>query len=186
MKTFLLLFLLTPGFVHAAFILQYGLNYSSEKDDSSNDDYEKTRTFHKIFLGASVNQRKTLYLGWNINSWSSELTRASDSEEYSLLEMGPRLTYFFNENYNFYLTAEWNPYARGDRKKGPESAEISGSSYSAGIGYRFRLSRLWGLGAGVHYHHFGLSTETINSTEKKLSDTVGNVMPMLELTLITK
>lgn len=186
MKAILFLFLLFPGFVHAAFILQYGLNYSSETDDTSNDDYEKSRTFHKVFLGASVNQKKTLYFGWNINSWSSELTRGSDTEEYSLLEMGPRLTYFFNENYNFYVTAEWNPYARGDRTKGTEDAEISGSSYSAGIGYRFRISRLWGLGASLHYHNFGLSTETINSTESKESDSVKNVMPMLELTLLTK
>ena len=186
MKAILLLFLLLPGVSHAAFILQYGLNYSSESDDTSNDDYEKTRTFHKVFLGASVNQRKTLYFGWNINSWSSELTRGSDTEEYSLLEMGPRLTYFFSEERNLYVTAEWSPYARGERSKTAESADISGSSYSAGIGYRFKISRLWGLGAGLHYHNFGLSTETVDSTESKVSDSVTNIMPMLELTLITK
>lgn len=186
MKVLLLFILLIPSVTHANFIMQYGLNYSSETDDTKDDDYEKTRTFHKIFLGASVNSKKTFFFGWNVNSWSSSLTRDSDEETYSVLEMGPRLHYFFGENYNMYVTAEWNPYAKGERKKGTEDAEISGSSIDLGIGYRFRISRLWGLGASLHYHTLSMKEEIIDDNKDDISDSVKNIMPMLELTLITK
>ena len=49
MKILLLLALLIPSISQAKMMLQYGLNYSSEKDDSTNDNYEKKRTFHKVF-----------------------------------------------------------------------------------------------------------------------------------------
>lgn len=186
MKILLLLALLLPSLAQAALMLQYGLNYSSEKDTTSNDDYDKTRTFHKVFLAASVNSNKTLFFGWNINSWGSTLTKNSDEEKYSVLEMGPRLTYFFNEERRLYITGEWNPYAKGDRDKTGTTAKITGSSIGLGIGYRFKLSRLIGLGAGLHYHALSIKEEKVGSTENTISDSVTNIMPMLELTIITK
>lgn len=117
MKLILIVLLLLPLSSQAAFLLKYGLNYSSENDDSSSDEYEKSRTFHKAYLGASVNGKKTLYFGWNVNSWSSEISKGTSPENsYSILEMG-RLVWFTSENHNLYFTAEWNPYARGDREK---------------------------------------------------------------------
>lgn len=167
-------------------MLQYGLNYSSESDGTSGDDYEKTRTFHKVFLAASLNGNKTLFFGWNINSWSSSLTKNSDEETYKMLEMGPRLTYFFSEERRWYATVEWSPYAKGDRDKTGTSAEISGSSIGIGAGYKFKVSRLIGLGAGLHYHTLSLKEEKIGTTENTISDKITNIMPMLELTIITK
>ena len=175
-----------PSLSRANMLLQYGLNYSSEKDDTANDDYDKTRTFHKIFIGASINGKKTLFFGWNINSWSSSLTKVSDEETYKMLEMGPKLTYFFDEDYRFYLTAEWNPYAKGDRDKTGTSSEVSGSSMGFGAGYRFKLSRVVGLGASLNYHTLNLQEEKIDSTENDITDKVTNIMPMLELTIITR
>jgi hypothetical protein len=181
------LFLLTSLPAQASFLFDYGLNYSSEKDDTSGGDYEKSRTFHKLFLGASVNQAKTLYFGWNINSWSSSIKQGTAAENtYSLLEMGPRVSWFLNENRNWYLTFEWNPYAKGKREKASQSRDISGMSYGAGLGYRFRLSKQVGLGAGIHYHSVSISEEKIGSTESDVSDKVNLLMPMIELSFITK
>ncbi len=171
----------------AGFLFSYGLNYSSEKDATSGGDYEKTRTFHDLFLGASVNQRKTLYFGWNINSWSSSIQQGDAAENtYSLLEMGPKVTWFLNEERHWYLTFEWNPYAKGEREKASQSRDIAGMSYGAGLGYRFRLSRLVGLGAGIHYHSLSVDEEKIGSTENDVSDKVSHLMPMIELSFITK
>lgn len=183
----LALLTLLPLTSHARFLFQYGLNYSSEKDDSANDGYEKTRTFHKAFLGASVNGRKTLFFGWNINSWSSAITQGDAAENsYSLLEMGPRLVWFTSDSHNLYFSAEWNPYVRGDREKANVSREIQGSSMAFGVGYRFKISRLFGLGAGIHYHSVSLNEEKIESTESNISDSISHLMPMLELTIITR
>lgn len=187
MKYILIILLLLPITSQAAFLLQYGLNYSNEQDDSGVEEYEKSRTFHKAYLGASVNGKKTLYFGWNVNSWSSEISKGSSPENsYSLLEMGPRLVWFTNENHNLYFTAEWNPYARGDREKANVSREVQGSSMAVGIGYRFRLSRLFGLGASLHYHRLGLDEEKIGSTENNISDTITHFMPMLEISILTR
>ena len=187
MRFILIILLLFPFHSQAAFLLKYGLNYSSENDASDVDEYEKSRTFHKAYLGASVNSKKTLYFGWNVNSWNSEISKGSSPENsYSILEMGPRLVWFTNENHNLYFTAEWNPYARGDREKENVSREVQGSSMALGMGYRFRLSRLIGLGASIHYHSLSLNEEKIGSTENNISDSITHFMPMLEISILTR
>jgi hypothetical protein len=186
MKYLLNLLLAIPLQARASLLLQYALNYTSQTDDSTTKS-ESSQTFHKILLVASVNARNTLFLGWDINSWSSTLKQgASNEESYSLLEMGPWLQWFMNENQNVYVTAEWNPYARGDREKAGSSRGISGSSMGFGIGYKFRISRYTGFGASLNYHTLSVSEEMIGSTETNVSDTVTNLMPMLEFVIITR
>lgn len=187
MKLFWLLsLLLLPLTSQARFLLQYGLNYSSEKDASVVEEYDKARTFHKLLLGASVNANKTFFFGWNINSWTSSLKQASTENSYSMLEMGPRILWYFTDQYNWYATAEWNPYAKGEREKSRTTQDISGSSMGFGLGYRFRLGRLMGLGAGIHYHSLALDEQKINVTETDISDKLTNIMPMLELSILTR
>jgi hypothetical protein len=186
MRWIFLFLVLVPMQVRASFLLNYGLNYSSEKE-SSDDKYEKSRTFHKLYLGASVNSTRTLFFGWNINSWSSAVEHGTSQEStYSLLEMGPRAFWFLSENYNFFLTAEWNPYARGDREKNGQKQDISGGSFGAGVGYRFKINRFMGLGASLHYHTLTVKEQKIDSTETNVSDKVTNLMPMLELSILTR
>lgn len=188
MKHFLLALLIcTPITAKASFLLQYGLNYSSQKDSSDAGDFEESRIFHKAFIGASVNARKTLFFGWNINSWSSSLSQGTAAEDtYNILEMGPRLQWFTNEDYNLYFSAEWNPYAKGEREKLGTKRDISGSGLGVGVGYRFKLSRFMGFGASLHYHSLNIKEEKVNSTENNISDSVTNLMPMLEFTILTK
>lgn len=182
MRFLILLALLVPTVSHAKFISQYGLNYSSDTEDSNGVEVESSKTFHKILLGASVNQRKTLFFGWNINSWSTTYESGGTESEFSVTEMGPRFTYFFSEEYNWYITGEWNPYAKGDRT----NDEISGNSTSFGGGYRFKVSRMIGLGAGLHYHSLNIKESKVGSTENNVSDKKTSLMPMLELTIMTK
>jgi hypothetical protein len=187
MRNFLAFLLWLPLSAHAAFILQYGLNYSSQNDNSSDGEFKDSRTFHKAFLGASVNGKKTFFFGWNINSWSSSLSQGSNSEDtYSLLEMGPRIQWFTNENNNLYFTADWNPYASGKREKAGSSKDITASSIGLGVGYRFRLSKIIGLGAAIHYHSLTLKEEKDGNTSTNISDKISNFMPMLEFTIITR
>lgn len=187
MRLLLILLLCLPFSAQASFLLQYGLNYSSQQDSSDDGDSEESRIFHKAYIAASVNGRKTLFFGWNINKWNSAIKQGDgDEDSYSILEMGPRLQWFVNDNYNLYFTAEWNPYGKGDREKLGQSREISGSSIGVGVGYRFRLSRYVGFGAGIHYHNLSIKEEKINSTENDVSDKVTNLMPMLELTILTR
>ncbi len=187
MRLFLMFLFFLPLSVKASFLAQYGLNYSSQKDGSDTGEFEQSRTFNKAFLGASVNGEKTLYFGWNINSWSSSLSQGTATEDtYDMLEMGPRLQWFVNSNYNLYFSAEWNPYAKGEREKSSSSSDISGSGIGFGVGYRFRISRVLGFGAAIHYQSLTLDEEKVGSTETEVTDNITNLMPMLEFTILTK
>jgi hypothetical protein len=171
----------------AGLLLQGGLSYTSYSDASENGDSDLTRLYNKLFLGASLNDKRTLYFGWNINSWSSSLQQGTSEEDsYGVLEMGPRLQLFFNENFNFYLSAEWNPYIKGERDKNGSSGDIEGSSYGIGAGYRFRLTKALGLGIAFHYQNLSVTKETINSSESTTSDSISNILPMLELSFMSK
>jgi hypothetical protein len=180
MKKWLLLSLLLPSLAHARFILQYSLNYSSDKEEADTE-VESSKTFHKIFLGASVNNKRTFFFGWNINSWSTTFETGAIESEFSMTEMGPRFVYFFSEEYQWYLTGEWNPYAKGERI----TDEISGNSTSLGLGYRFKVNRYIGLGAGIHYHALSVKESKVDSTENDVSEKRTTLMPMLELTILT-
>jgi hypothetical protein len=187
MRYLLLLLLYLPLNASANFIMQYGLNYSSQTDGSSAGEFEESRIFHKGFIGASINGERTLFFGWNINSWTSSLSQGtSDADTYSMLEMGPRLQWFVNDNHNLYFTAEWNPYATGERDKASTSKDITGSSIGFGFGYRFKINRVLGLGASLNYHSLSITNEKLGTTEDTVSDSVTNMMPMLEFTIITR
>ncbi|HXH76075.1 MAG TPA: hypothetical protein VNJ08_13980 [Bacteriovoracaceae bacterium] len=186
MRIIFLLLILFPLTSQASFLFNYGLNYDSETEASDNE-YTKTRTFHKVFLGASVNNRKTVFFGWNINSWTSTVTMGGGEEDnYSLMEMGPKIIWFIGESQNWYLSGEWNPYVTGTRTKLGTEGDIRGSGLGVGAGYRFRLSRLWGMGAGLHYHSMSMTDETIDNAKEDISDKVTNIMPMLEISILTK
>jgi len=183
---FLFLFLLLPLQTRAGLILNYGLNYSTESEDSDVE-YEKSKTFHKFLIGGSVNSNRTLFLGWNINYWSTALTyNGGDEDNYSLQEMGPKLVWFFNDNYNWYTALEWNPYVVGTRTKSGTESDVEGSSTAFSFGYRFKIANNLGLGAGVTYHSASFDEEKVNSSATDISDSITNIMPMLEFTFITK
>ncbi len=185
MRAFLFLILLLPVPAFARLLINYDLNYSSQKTDSTSKE-ENSRTFHKVFIGGSLNDRKTFFFGWNINSWNTSSKSGVTKTDYSMLEMGPKLLWFLNENYNLFVAAEWNPYARGTRKVGTTSEKISGSSYGAGIGYRFRISRFIGIGASVYYQTTSVDEAKVGSTSNNVSDSVSHVMPMIELSAMFK
>lgn len=187
MKLLLLAFLFVSSSVHAAFLFHYGLNYAGQKDGTSGSSYDNKRVFHKLTLGASVNQMKTLYFGWNINKWNSSSKDGPNQEHtYSVLEMGPKFVWFMNENYNWYFSGEWNPYARGDRNTAGQNQKITGSSYAVALGYRFRITKMMGLGASINYHNLSISEKKVSNTSTNVSDKVSNIMPMLEFSIITK
>jgi hypothetical protein len=187
MRLLFLLFFIFPLTAKASFLFQYGLNYSSQKDASTEGEFEESRTFHKVLIGASINGKNNLFLGWNINSWNSSLKQGTGNEDtYSMLEMGPRLQWFMDQDYRWYLSAEWNPYAKGDRDKVAQSREISGSSIGFGIGYRVKISRLIGIGASLNYNSLSLEEEKVGTTENTLSDKITNIMPMLEFSILTR
>ena len=186
MLIFFLSLLLTSFSSYAKFYAQLNLSYLNFSDNSSSEG-KMTRSFQKLFLGASINSGNNLIFGWNINSWSSSIKQSSNDEEtYNLTEMGPRLQYFTNDNLNFYTFLEWNPYAKGSRKNNGDNGDISGSSLGLGVGYRFRFSKKLGGGISLMYHNLSISNETVGSNESSRSDNISSIVPMFQISYVTK
>ncbi len=178
--------LLAPA--QASFQFSYGLNYESDKDTSVAENSEYARTYHKIFIGASMNGAKTLFLGQNINIWNRELKQGTSTvaAEYSLLELGPKLLWYLTQERSSYLSLEWNPYVVGDRKILNIESEIRGNSLGVSFGYRFKLSKHFGIGASLNYTKVNIKTETVSQIESDKSDGMSMIVPMLEIAYLTK
>lgn len=179
--------LLTP-LAFATFQFSYGLNYESDKDSSISENSEYARTYHKIFIGASINGNKTVFLGQNINSWNRELKQGTNTTtaEYSLLELGPKLLWYFSEQRASYISVEWNPYVQGDRKIAGVEGEVRGDSIGFSFGYRFKLSKNFGIGGSLNYTKVNIKKETISQLENDRSDGISMMVPMLEFAYLTK
>jgi hypothetical protein len=178
-----LIIFLSPS-ANARFGAFYSLNISNHNEAIGGQESDFNRTFHTLFLAGTVNGKESIFLGWNINSWSSTGERNSDKSQLSVLEMGPRLIWFNSDQYNYYFSLEWNPYVRGTRTSSAENVEIKGNSFSAGIGYRFEISRSFGLGAGLYYHSLRVGEEIDGETHRTVSDTINMLMPKLEISMI--
>ncbi len=184
MKLLSILVLLFSHAAHARFTMHYSFHYFTQATKDGTVKTDKETTFHKLTLGGSVNSKDTVYLGWNINSWDTQSSYSNTDSSLQLLEMGPRLIWYLTNKTTFFLSFEWNPYVKGKRDVQGTKTDVSGSSTAVGFGYRFEISRRTGLGAGVYYHSVGIKEQTANETTNKVSDSISQVMPKLEFTVL--
>lgn len=166
----------------AKLTLQTALNYTSDTDNDKT--FEYTRLNGSLFIGASIGKKDRLYLGQNVSQYTrTDNQDDTESAEISVLEIGPKMVYYFNDTKTIYFQATWNPYAQGD-SSGAESKEISGWSYQVGVGYQLRVSRGFHLGASLNYHALNISEEkTSDGQATEVSKTYSSILPMIELAL---
>ena len=184
MKLFIFLLSLISSSAFARFTMHYSFHYSTQATKDGTVKTDKETTFHKLTLGGSINAKDTIYLGWNINSWDMQSAYSNTDSSLQLLEMGPRLIWYLSNKNTYFLSFDWNPYVRGKRDVQGTKTDVSGSSTTFGFGYRFEISRRTGLGAGLYYHSVGIKEQTANETTNKVSDTITQVMPKLEFTVL--
>ena len=181
MKKLLLTFFMFSSVANAAFIIDTNTGYYTSSDAKTSSSV--TDMNNSIFIGASLGQRQTFFLGQNISLVSQEVKTAS-SNKISTTELGPRLIYFLSEAGVFYVTFAWNPYAKGTRSLGTADETISGWSYSGGLGAQVKINRNFNIGVCLNYRSLTV-TETTNAS--KVTSTVSNayssMMPMINFSL---
>jgi hypothetical protein len=166
----------------AAFLVSSNINYQSSKDESVEQTSENSLNYIKFQLAASINKSNTLFIGWNINSWSKTVKYGTGAEdEYSLLEMGPKFTWFTSDEYRFYFAFEYNPYSKGTRNIAGSERNTDGSSTGYGIGYRLRITKSFALGASLYQMTTTVDTDTVTTTTTERGDKLTFMLPMLEL-----
>ncbi|MBK26264.1 MAG: hypothetical protein CME70_19855 [Halobacteriovorax sp.] len=183
MKQLLLIFLsLSLAPCYGAWTIHFSNNFSTEGDDVDNFDYGKMD--NAVFIGASLTDGGKLYVGWTymMLSRNYKSDAVTNKDEISTTQMGPKFLWYLNDGKNIFLSANWLPFAKGERKRGGNSEDIDGSGLHFALGYQMKINRKFYVGASFNYHSLSVS-EVVDSgnnlTEPSQSYT--SMIPMIDL-----
>jgi hypothetical protein len=166
---------------NAGFYFQHSLSYLAESEDAESLEYTTMRNI--TLLGANFGKSGNWVIGQSIMSWSRETTNAAMTGEssISLLELGPRVQYFFNDGKNFYVSGVYNFYAKGDRQvNGAAEEEIEGTSFLISSGIQLKVSKKFYFGLSYNYHTLSISKTASGSTTSDVSQSYTYTFPSLE------
>jgi hypothetical protein len=155
--------------------------YNSYSDGNTKNSF--TNMTNGIFIGASLDSKQKLLIGQHVQMGSVSL-KSSTTDTLDYTEIGPRVTYYFSDDYNFFTSLSWCPYLSGTRKAaGSASEDIKGWSYSVLIGGSFKINRNFALGTGIIYHAINLSESTVGSTSTDISHSYSGISPVFNFIL---
>ncbi len=163
--------------------MDYKLNYQTETD-GGDQSFKYNRMMNSLYLAASMDRDKQFFIGQSIVSWNKTQQQGEDSSDefsMSLLELGPRLHYYFSQERTWYASFTYNFYSKGKSKLSGVSGDISGSGYIGSLGYHYDLSRTIGIGGSLNYHSVSIGERKVDSTTSDVSETYTAIVPMLEM-----
>ena len=161
---------------------QYALYYSSDSADT--ETLESSQMRNNIFIGADFGKNKQWVIGQNILIWSkSETNGSGDPFELSIMELGPRFQYFFNQTRTVFVSATYNLYAKGDITSAGETKEVSGSSYFVNLGYLFKASKAFYFGVSLNYHSLSISEKVVGTEKSTGTESYTNIYPAIEVSI---
>lgn len=178
-KMFLFLSVFFSTCAHAEFLININSGYHANSD--GNTKYTFNDLTNHAFIGASLGSKDQLFLGQNITKLSTSYKTATTTE-ISTLEVGPRITYYFNDTKTILFTLAWNPYAKGTRTTlAGVNQDISGSSFLTGLGYEIKLANKFFLGASLMYHSLSVSKAEANNVSTEVSESYTSITPMISM-----
>lgn len=159
---------------------QHGLqlHQSIEKDDQS-------VVFNNTFIGITISH----YFVFGQNIIYTTRTNTGEASDYNkgdfnLLELGPRIMVFFNQNRNLSLSANYNPYCKGSRKKSSAGDQtVDGTSFNVNLSLQLGFWQNVFLGASLNYHSIMLTTEKVGGTESDITDNYSYIFPAFEFSV---
>ena len=171
---------------YAGFWFQPSLSYQTDSDDKTNFEYASSH--YSFVIGATFGKKGNWTVGQSVLSWSRSegSTTTSPSNEVSMLELGPRVTYLFGKNRNFYISATYNFYAKGTRTIEGSEADIDGSSIIGSFGLQMKGSKRFYLGFSINYHSTSISKSTVNNTSEDVSNSYSRIYPAIDFSLLFK
>lgn len=182
MKKFIFIFALLgmANLAHAKFEIQTSTGYTSSTDGKTNNAFSDM-TNH-IFLGASFDSKEKIIIGQNVSLISGQF-KTDTTDKLSTMELGPKLTYYINNDKTFFTSFTWNPYAKGTRTAAGVAEDISGWSYLFAIGAVSKLGNNFYLGASLNYHSLSITKSISGTTATTESSAYTSLMPMLNISL---
>ncbi|MBF0206594.1 MAG: hypothetical protein HQK53_06865 [Oligoflexia bacterium] len=178
---------LTVNFeAHAGIYYQHSFNIDHTNDNAENFSFDTMKNF--MCLGATVGQDQNIVIAHSAIFWSKNNKSSADAtgSKFSLLEMGPRFIYYFNEAKTVAATVAYHPYVRGTRtlsSAGATAEKISGNSYFGGFSYQLRMSKVFYIGAALIYHVVNITESNVGETNTTVSNTYTSYFPVLEFSI---
>lgn len=182
MKRFILILFLICSFAsHAKLYIQTSAGYHTDEDDVN--DFTYSTTMLNFFIGGSFGKGEKWVVGQNfVQSARTEYdTSESQENELSLLELGPRIQYFFTVMKTAYVAVVYNLYANGTRTLSGNEQDVEGTSTIFSFGYQLKMSRSSYLGFSINYHSISLSKQTESNTATDISQSYTLMYPAIDL-----
>ncbi len=183
MYKLLLVFLLMAK-AQASFYMDYKLNYQSETDGGDAGAFSYTRMMNSLYFAASMDRDKRLFIGQSVIFWNKTQKQGDDAAAETtldLLELGPRVHYYLNQNRTWYTGLVYNFSVKGTSKVSEVESDVDGSGYMATLGYHYKFSKTVGIGASLNYHSITIDERKLDSTSNDVSETYTAIIPMLEV-----
>ncbi|MCO4794560.1 MAG: hypothetical protein KC493_12645 [Bacteriovoracaceae bacterium] len=164
-------------------MIELANNFTSDTDDQGGI-FEFSRMTNQAYLGAAIGAKGKLFFGQNVTSFSRSYTTGAGTVEVSTLELGPRFQIYFSEALTWNLSMTWNPYAKGERTGSGTTSDIDGWSYEIGLGYQYKISKRFYMGATVVYHALNITTVTDSANlETETTFAYTSIYPLLTLNM---
>lgn len=184
-KYFLLFIFLIPISSHAAFFMQYSLNYESDTDSGDAQEFTYSKMNNTIYLASTLDEGKKFSIGQSFTSWTKTQSKGSGDTETSLtlLEFGPKLFFYFTKERSWFTSITYNFYVSGSGKISGSEVELSGTSILGSIGYHYKINKVLALGASLNYHQTTITDQISNSTTTTVSNVYTSIYPMIEFAI---
>lgn len=181
---FFLLLILLSFKVDAALYLQTGLGlHSDNHSNSSVFDLDYSRASPQLYLGAQFFV-PWFIVGVDVHNWKRKWNYNIDNEDYrhevSVMEVGPRAILFLNSKRNFYLSASYRGYLKGDVVDGQSKTTVRGRSVNYGVGLQMPLSRQLFFGLSFNYHNSTLRREISDLQTEEINYSMQGFYPVIE------
>lgn len=176
-----MLFILSASFEAQAIITsEVGAFYYTDKL-SSTSSVTSSKTNYDVAILMTAEGKNTFAIGWSYIGVSSS-DEMTTKTTYKSTETGPKFSYLFGKEKNWYVAAVYNFTAKANFEDTNGSAEWRGISYRAEFGFLPRISSKLAAGVKFNYHVASYNEQITNSTTlTKTTNSKTLIYPTLSL-----
>lgn len=143
-------------------VAELGLFYFTD-DLSSTSSLSNSRTIYDVSVLMTSEGRRILGIGWNYVGASSEES-ATTTTSYSSTETGPKFTYMFGREQDWYLGLAYNLLAKAQFSDANGEAEWRGTSLKGEFGFIPKINNRINAGVKLVYHQASYNEQITNTT----------------------
>lgn len=145
-----------------AVVAELGLFYFTD-DLSSTSNFTTSRTIYDFAILMTSEGRRMLGIGWNYAGVTSEES-AVTTTTYTSTETGPKFTYMFGREQDWYIGLAYNLLAKAQFSDANGEAEWRGTSLKAEFGFLPKINNRINVGVKLNYHQASYNEQITNTT----------------------